>query len=393
MPLPLDPSTSSAPYIPDENYYGGELEPTRVVAQSAKHAGASLAGLLPYVGPAISALGIGAQMYTNAKNRAMQLRINKQNVDLVREQNAYNSPVAQMARYKAAGLNPLAFMDNITPGNQESVASLGSPQFETPDFGQVGDAVHNSLLYRLQEKQTEQLASLRATQSLLNVVRSGNIELSTEQSAATFGIRKEILESTRDNLVKDLSVKDAEIEKYYASANLDRNKVSEIYARIDNLYAQNSLYRAQVDYYAQMTGIAAWQVKYMDAFYSGYMDEIVDADHQIKFANRDAALAAARAATAEAVVAERTIDDRVSGVHWSKEATRAQAGINTDRWNTGVALDYTRAIGDIFGKMAGVAAGIYSGSRLGTGLGLGTMPVSSGYDFSAGTGFGTFYEP
>ena len=126
---------------------------TSQVAQVAKAAGS---GLLPFLGPVASLLGIGAQIYTNHRNEELQREMNARQERLIREQNAYNSPVSQMARYKAAGLNPLAFMGNITSGNQDAIAQLGTPQYASPDFGQVGDAIHNSLAYRLQAKQTEQ---------------------------------------------------------------------------------------------------------------------------------------------------------------------------------------------------------------------------------------------
>ena len=52
---------------------------------------------------------IAAQQYENEKNREYNLNLaklqNQWNIEQWNRENAYNSPAAQMARYKAAGLN------------------------------------------------------------------------------------------------------------------------------------------------------------------------------------------------------------------------------------------------------------------------------------------------
>lgn len=58
-------------------------------------------------------------------NRANQEWILQQNRELLREQLEYDSPAAQMARYKAAGLNPHLIYGQGTSGNQGAPLSFG----------------------------------------------------------------------------------------------------------------------------------------------------------------------------------------------------------------------------------------------------------------------------
>jgi len=87
-----------------------------------------------------------SQILTTADNRRYSKKIYNQqkrdNVEFWNMQNAYNSPEAQMGRFKAAGLNP-----NLIYGQQNTG---GAPQ--TPDFKNVpgvaprfqsGDSLNN----------------------------------------------------------------------------------------------------------------------------------------------------------------------------------------------------------------------------------------------------------
>jgi len=72
-------------------------------------------GLLPWI---IS--GIGSLASAFIANRGAQQRQDSMN--------AYNTPAAQMARYKAGGLNPLLVYGQGTPGNQPAPAQYDAPQ-------------------------------------------------------------------------------------------------------------------------------------------------------------------------------------------------------------------------------------------------------------------------
>lgn len=55
---------------------------------------------------------------------------------MIREQNLYNSPAQQMARFKEAGLNPHLIYGQGTPGNQAQIAKYQAPRIDPykPNF-------------------------------------------------------------------------------------------------------------------------------------------------------------------------------------------------------------------------------------------------------------------
>lgn len=81
------------------------------IAPSLISAAGSLAG---------GAIGAFAQNSANETQMNMfheQMRFNR---DMIREQNAYNTPAAQRARYEEAGINPYLALGNISSGSQQS---------------------------------------------------------------------------------------------------------------------------------------------------------------------------------------------------------------------------------------------------------------------------------
>lgn len=67
-----------------------------------------------------------AQTRQNRANRELTELQNQQNVDLWNKQNEYNSPKAQMERYKEAGLNP--YLAQTNPGLAGSPPTMEAPQ-------------------------------------------------------------------------------------------------------------------------------------------------------------------------------------------------------------------------------------------------------------------------
>lgn len=109
-----------------------------------------LALTLGAMGLAGGLAGAGASMFSAKKATDAQVeataRTNEQNAALAREQmqwseqqidkqNEYNSPVQQMARYQAAGLNPnLIYGQGIaSAGNQQVLPSYQRAEMKTPD--------------------------------------------------------------------------------------------------------------------------------------------------------------------------------------------------------------------------------------------------------------------
>ena len=86
------------------------------------------AAFLPLIGSAVNA---GAQMLTNSSNRSLSLDMyNRQRADALADwnmQNQYNSPKAQMARFKEAGLSP-----HLIYGQTNTVPAVRSVSADTP---------------------------------------------------------------------------------------------------------------------------------------------------------------------------------------------------------------------------------------------------------------------
>lgn len=99
----------------------------------------------------------------NRANRKLAEYSYDQQRQMIAEQNAYNSPVQQMARYAEAGLNPhLIFGSPQSAGNQSQIARYDAPRMEAPDV-QLGldGAMQMALAFRQFElDQKEKAASI-----------------------------------------------------------------------------------------------------------------------------------------------------------------------------------------------------------------------------------------
>lgn len=84
----------------------------------------------------IAALSALAPIVGGAMDTASQIITNRQNVKLLREQREYDSPANQVARLKAAGLNPALAGGQISSGGGQS-----APQNTAPKPSDITDAV------------------------------------------------------------------------------------------------------------------------------------------------------------------------------------------------------------------------------------------------------------
>lgn len=80
------------------------------------------------VWPAI--IAAAGMLGSSAINYASQQGTNDKSIELWREQAAYNTPLNQMARYQAAGLNPNLVVSQGNPGNMASTPSLTAPRLD-----------------------------------------------------------------------------------------------------------------------------------------------------------------------------------------------------------------------------------------------------------------------
>lgn len=213
--------------------------------ESAIVGGASL------VGNALNAFSTGNM---NKKSRAyatqMYERQKYDNLQFWNMQNEYNSPAAQMQRFKDAGLNPA-----LIYGQQNTAGPLTSPDVQKPDFNapRYGDAISGGALsaidamYNLEMKQAQtdnmklqsdvirQEAALKAAQ-ILDVTASGkrkmfDLDFESELRSTSVDARKEALRQLKVNT--DMNIARNMREQVMMSSSL--REASE---RISNLISQ-----------------------------------------------------------------------------------------------------------------------------------------------------------
>lgn len=86
----------------------------------------------------IGALGsIASTAMQNKANRELAQYSFDMQRQMIQEQNEYNSPAAQMQRYKEAGLSPNLMFGGIDSGSQNGIAKYDAPTMQRPDLPQV----------------------------------------------------------------------------------------------------------------------------------------------------------------------------------------------------------------------------------------------------------------
>lgn len=130
----------------------------------------------PILGAGITAVGgllsanannqasLQAQQLANQGNMELAKYAYQQDLEMWNRQNAYNTPSAQMQRYREAGLNPnLIYGSGSSAGNATNAPSFNpshiNPEIKrTPDYGAIiGSAIGQYNQLRLQQAQLENL--------------------------------------------------------------------------------------------------------------------------------------------------------------------------------------------------------------------------------------------
>ena len=124
----------------------------------------------PFI-PVLGAVGsLASTLITNRANKKRQ-----------EEMNAYNSPAAQLERYKQAGMNP-AYGAGMSSGNQSSVV-----QAQAPDVGAAVDYVGKNLAWKSQRLnlktqmlEQDRLAQQIEQQKIVNSLASQSLSARVE---------------------------------------------------------------------------------------------------------------------------------------------------------------------------------------------------------------------
>lgn len=159
---------------------------------------------------------IAAQREENQKNREWNLNLAKQqnqwNIEQWNRENAYNTPAAQMARYKAAGLNSdlIYGQQNLSAASPEMTAGDGSQPTDVSNLANkatIGDMV-------------SQAAATRLTNAQAKLAESQAKKADEEADA------QHITNAWLPDLLKgDVDVKEADVKQKLADAGLKGKQI------------------------------------------------------------------------------------------------------------------------------------------------------------------------
>lgn len=166
-----------------------------------------------------------AQWQQQENEKAYQRSLNMWNL-----QNEYNSPTQQMARIRAAGLNP-----NLVYGNGVTGNSSGStPQYEPAKFNAptmqayrgwnlgISDAISRFLAYRTVKAQVDNMEaqnSLIRQQTATEATKQANIAASTSRSEFDLNMAKELKDVSVSSAIADMNQKQAGVAQGWTKAN------------------------------------------------------------------------------------------------------------------------------------------------------------------------------
>lgn len=177
---------------------------------------------VPIVGDIVNAVATGAQ---NKKSRRFAREMyDRQRADAIADwnmQNDYNSPAGQMARLRAAGLNPnLVYGNGADAQSQGTVRSSGVPgaQFDAPRFSS-GDVMSQYFNAKIQQAQYDNLraqntvatqdALLKAAQVIQTTAATGKTKADTASTEFDNQLKSELkqtsIEAARAGVQKTLA--------------------------------------------------------------------------------------------------------------------------------------------------------------------------------------------
>lgn len=195
----------------------------------------SAAGSL--AGGAIGAFAQSSANKTQMKMFHEQMQFNR---DMIREQNAYNTPAAQRARYEEAGINPYLALGNISSGSQQSTMQApNAPQIAPiTQFGESLQAASQNTI--------RNLIDLSQAQADIQLKETNNRILKIEEMYK----EKEFL--AKIGLMKDQSgklrseTKGLDLDNFFRF-DLNSANLSQLKALTNKTEAETELLRVQKD--------------------------------------------------------------------------------------------------------------------------------------------------
>lgn len=219
-------------------------------------AGASL------LGNAINSVSTAVQ---NRKSRQwsekMYGRQRTDNIDFWNMQNEYNSPVRQMERLKAAGLNPNLIYDQGAAAAAGQAGNVSTPdvqqaQFRSPEWG---NALSNTMStlgqyydYEIKQAQTDNLRASNTVlleEAALKNAQRANVQGQTDRTLFDLGLDTELrsvsADLRRENLRKLKQSTALDLRADQRAAAMNASNIREAAARVLQIEAQTANTRAE----------------------------------------------------------------------------------------------------------------------------------------------------
>lgn len=216
--------------------------------------------IAPLIGAGASLLGTGIQTAAtgkqNRKSREFSRDMYKQQhqdaLEFWNMQNEYNSPSAQMQRYREAGINPHEIVSKGSPGQASPipVPKETKPEFKVPDFSGIGNSILNYADIEMKQAQTNNVLSdtaVKFEEALLKAAQRLSIEKGTERTEFDLNFDREYIgilgDARRENLRQmraktDILLSQEERNKAMHGKNMEQAAENILQTRIKNSFAK-----------------------------------------------------------------------------------------------------------------------------------------------------------
>lgn len=195
-------------------------------------------GVIPLLGEGINAW---AQASQNKKNRQFSEKMyNRQRADSLADwnmMNAYNSPAAQMQRFKEAGLNKNLIYGQTNEGATVRSSDYNSPQQSAPQID-LSKGLSGLLMYAdIEQKgaQTDNLKkALETADQQIKLIQAQTAESLTRAKSTAVGTDKALFDLALATQLRPLTVEAAEIGVKKQKADLEYTVDQNIRAAVQN---------------------------------------------------------------------------------------------------------------------------------------------------------------
>lgn len=195
---------------------------------------------------AISAIGsVASNLMSNSQNVQLAREQREWDARMIAQQNQYNSPVAQKARLRAAGMNPALAMMNgmMDSGNQSQSAGGQSPA--QVDYNPLAEGLRSSSDLYLQSRSID--ADIRYKDSLTDAQRIRN---KTQLLRDLAEINNLIADTSNKSASKDYLIKQRDYLMKQIDAFDDRNA-----AEVNRIRNESALLKQQEETERVMRGV------------------------------------------------------------------------------------------------------------------------------------------